>query len=114
LTAGWIILKAASQKSVWAIIAFSVIALKTLYSLIMCTIAGRRTTRNAMHNALDLYAAANTYPEEGAVLARLTQEAAVRYAQNKATKTELRTLLAFAHALAYLDDDLYEQLRDTF
>ena len=73
------------------------------------------TTRNAMHNvALDIYSAANTYPAEGAVLARMTQQTAVRYAQGKATKTELKTLLAFAHALGYLTSDLYTLLRDTF
>lgn len=67
-----------------------------------------------MNQALDLYAAANTYPEEGATLARLTQEAAVRYAHGIATVTEIRTLLAFAHALGYLDTELYDALRDTF
>lgn len=63
-----------------------------------------------MDSALDLYAAANTYPEEGKVLARITQEAAIRFALKKAAKTELKTLLAFAHALGYLDDELYDVL----
>jgi hypothetical protein len=61
--------------------------------------------------SLDLYAAANTYPAEGATLARLTQEAAVRHALGHATTAELCTLLSFAHALSYLDDILYDALR---
>jgi hypothetical protein len=64
--------------------------------------------------ALDVYAAANLYPDEGWTLARMTQEAAVRYAQEASNAAEIKTLLAFAHALGYLENDVYEALKGTF
>jgi hypothetical protein len=67
-----------------------------------------------LESLIDIYSAANTYPEEGRVLAQVTQRAAIRYAQGRGTRAEMLVLLAFANALGYLDDELYRALRDTF